>query len=171
MTSSSRSQPKFLLAAAFLSLVGFTAVATHAADSAPEKQAPQLSADSTDQHSMDMMNGPDNMKKPVGMGKDLKLSEKQRDTLKSGVSQMRDSMKSEKDMRDQLHSLIESDTYSDKKVHELIQKRNAEQENNLVKGAKTMHEFFASLSPEQKEKYKEIQSEMDARMKSHMKGQ
>ena len=51
----------------------------------------------------------------------------------------------------------------------VIEKSDKTREDNTVKSTQAMHEFYMSLNPEQKTKFKNIQNKMHGQMKGRMK--
>lgn len=99
----------------------------------------------------------------------LKLDEKQNALFETAMKQMRDSMHCGMDLHEQLKPVVESDQYDEKKVREIVRKHNASMEDKTVATSKAMHDFYQSLGPWQKAKFKTIKDDMHSKMKAHMK--
>jgi len=94
----------------------------------------------------------------------LNLTDSQRVAFRTAMRQMGDAMHDSRDLHEELRDLTESDNYSESKVRDLLHKHEASIENNLVSASKTMHDFYASLTPEQKEQFNDMRSQMRKRM-------
>lgn len=106
------------------------------------------------------------------MAQDLKLDDKQRKLFDDAMEQMhgtmKDGMKDNMSLHQELKELVHADNYDEKQVRAVVQKHNTEREEKIVASANAMHAFHESLSPEQKEKFKAMKSEMRDKMKDRM---
>ncbi len=166
MTLTSLNHTRALFVALALTLISYTALPAYAG--AAEDHSKHHSTPSDQNDSDDEMQG--GMDRHMRMADELKLNDKQRGLLKSSMKQMMSNMHSGKELHEQLRELTQSDNYDEKKVRELIHKNGADMEANMLKSSKTMHEFYASLSAEQKSKFKEMHNDMKTKMKDHRKG-
>lgn len=127
----------------------------------PHNQQPQ------DMHSMH-----DGMGDHQHMMGDLNLDDKQRGLLKAAMKQMRDVMHHLQKAHEQIREITQSDKFDEKKLRALIHNQNTASEDKIVAASKAYHEFYNSLTPEQKSKlaehHKQIREHMRERMKEHM---
>lgn len=103
------------------------------------------------------------------MAADLNLSAEQQKAREHAMELHRECMKAEQAFHDQVRDMVHSDQYDEKKLKELIGQYHKDAEINILASAKAMHEFHASLSPEQKEKLSKMRDGMKEGMKEHMK--
>jgi len=103
------------------------------------------------------------------MADELKLTDSQRAAFKNIMLQMRNTFHSGRDLHEQIRDITESDNYDEKKIRDLVRKHDTEMENNIVSNSKAMHDFYQSLSPEQKTKFNDLRKQMKDRMKQHMR--
>jgi Spy/CpxP family protein refolding chaperone len=105
-----------------------------------------------------------------GMVDELKLDDKQKGLFKAAMKQMREGMHGGMALHKALKNEVESDKYDEKNVREIVRKHNAEMEEQMVAASKAMHDFYQSLGPWQKEKFKAIKEDMHGKMKERMMG-
>lgn len=103
------------------------------------------------------------------MATDLNLSAEQQKARERAMQLHRECMKAEQAFHDQVREMVHSDQYDEKKLKELISQHHKDAEIKILASAKAMHEFHASLSPEQKKKLAEKREGMREGMKEHMK--
>jgi Spy/CpxP family protein refolding chaperone len=101
---------------------------------------------------------------------ELKLDDKQETLFKNAMKQMKETMHDGMKLHEKLKAEVESDNYDEKKVRALVHKHNAEMEDRMVASSKAMHDFYQSLGPWQKGKFKAIKDDMHDKMREHMKG-
>ncbi|HQQ63033.1 MAG TPA: Spy/CpxP family protein refolding chaperone [Pseudomonadales bacterium] len=99
---------------------------------------------------------------------ELKLDDKQQNLFKAAMKQMREGMHGGMELHKKLKAEVESDKYDEKNVREILRKHNAEMEEQMVASTRAMHEFYQSLGPWQKEKFKAIKDDMHGKMKERM---
>jgi len=131
----------------------------------PPGDASQPSSGMHDTHNMD-----DHESHHQRMAEELKLTDSQRAAFKNVIQQMRETFHSGRDLHEQIRDITESDNYDEKKIRDLVRKHDTEMENNIVSNSKAMHDFYQSLSPEQKTKFNDLRKQMKDRMEQHMKG-
>lgn len=111
----------------------------------------------------------DRMKKHhAKMAEELKLDEKQRKLFDAAMGSMHDVMGDKMNLRDEMKALVESDDYTEQKARELVKKHFAGMEDQMVASATAMHAFRASLTPEQREKMKQMKEDRRDNMKDRM---
>jgi Spy/CpxP family protein refolding chaperone len=101
---------------------------------------------------------------------ELKLDDKQQTLFRTAMKQMNATMHDGMQLHEKLKDQVESDDYDEKKVRALVHKHNAEMEDRMVASSKAMHDFYQSLGPWQKGKFKAIKDDMHDKMRDHMKG-
>jgi len=97
------------------------------------------------------------------------LSAEQREKFRNIMKEMYENMRSGKELHDEIQDLAQSKTYDEKQVRALIQKHHKAAEENMVKASRDMHEFYKTLSPEQKKKLDEMKDEMKERRRDGAK--
>jgi Spy/CpxP family protein refolding chaperone len=113
----------------------------------------------------DMDGSPDDVSRHLRMADELKLTDSQRSAFKNAMKQMFGIMLDVHELHQQVHEMVQSDQYDEKKLAELVHKQQAEMEKNIVASASAMHAFYQSLTPEQKSKFNEMRSDMRDHMK------
>jgi Spy/CpxP family protein refolding chaperone len=160
MTLSSITSSRHLLPALALALLGFTAIPSYADAKHDHSKPPTNNMEAGDQNGMEQSNR---------MGDELKLNDKQRELFRTAMGQKMAAMRKTMEMQEQLRELTQSDNYDEKKLRDVIHNSNKESEEAIVTASKAMHEFYKSLSAEQKTKLKEMHAKRKAEMKEHMK--
>jgi len=159
MTHHTLRQPRHLLVALLLACVAGT---LHAE---PQKNAPPadslMPGKGMNQQAMEQQQN--------GMMDQLALNEKQRELFKTATKEKMASMHDVMDVHEKLREMSQSDTYDEKKARELLRSKNKEVEDGIIKASKSMHEFYKSLTPEQKTKLNDMHSKMREKMKEHMR--
>jgi Spy/CpxP family protein refolding chaperone len=118
----------------------------------------------------DGMDGsPDDMSRHMRMADELKLTDSQRGAFKNAMKQMFGIMLDARELHEQVHEMVQSDQYDEKKLAELVHNQQAEMEKNIVASASAMHAFYQSLTPEQKTKFNEMRSDKRDHAKDHWK--
>ena len=158
---------KSLAALASTLMLALALLSPQAQADTPTGNTPPAASDMHDMHSMDSMDGHESHHQR--MADELKLTDSQRAAFKNVMEQMRKTFHSGRDLHEQIRDITESDNYDEKKIRDLIHKHNIEMENNIVSDSKAMHDFYQSLSPEQKTKFNEMRNRMKDRMKQHMR--
>jgi len=97
---------------------------------------------------------------PRSVAAELKLNATQLGAFRNSSKQMQAAMLSCKAVKQQLRALIQADKFDEAAAHKMIQKNNAELEVQLVAAAKAKHEFYASLTPEQKTKFNNLPEDL-----------
>lgn len=135
------------LTTACAAVLVFSMASLHADNSSPpsSQHGPMGGSMGMDQQGHGNMQGP-------GMMDDLNLTDAQRTALRNAMQQRRTMMGTVRNLHEQLRAITESDKYDEKQVRNMVRKHNTEMENNIVNSTKAMHDFYASLTPEQKTK-------------------
>lgn len=97
------------------------------------------------------------------------LNPEQREAFRALSKEMYGNMRDERELHDELRTLAQSNTYDEKQVRALIQKRHKEAEESMVKSSRQMHDFYKTLTPEQRKQMDAMHQQMKERMKEHMK--
>jgi Spy/CpxP family protein refolding chaperone len=109
----------------------------------------------------------------AGMMADMNLSVAQRAAFRNAMKQLHETLRSQRDMHEQLRDMAQSDNYDAAKVRDLVHSQQTQNENNMVSSSTAMHDFYAMLTPDQKarlaEHRKQMREQMKSRMTEHMK--
>lgn len=145
------SSRKIIFTGTLLAISALYQASAFAEDSTAQKQVPPP---------------PANVVKPVDPSA---LNPEQREAFRAISKNMYETMRSGKELHEEILSLTQADAYDEKKVRELIQKHHKEAEESLVKASRDMHDFYKTLSPEQKKQFDAMSEKMKERRKEEMK--
>lgn len=126
----------------------------------------QASAFAEDSSTQKQVSPPTKVVKPADS---LTLSAAQRETFRNILKERYENIRNGKEVYDEIQKLTESSTYDEKQVRALIQKYHQAAEKSMVKTSREMHNFYKTLSPEQKEQLDEIRDEMKERRRDDMR--
>lgn len=103
------------------------------------------------------------------MANDMGLSPEQQKAFGHAMKLHHECMKADHDFHEKVRALVNSDQYNEKTLKVMISEHHKDSEAKILAAAKAMHDFHASLSPEQKAKMEEKHKKMKERMRDHMK--
>jgi len=102
-----------------------------------------------------------------GPMEELNLNDAQRTAFRKAAKQMHQTMLATREMHEALRDVVNSDNYSEKKAREIYKANSKKMEDSVMLASGMMHDFYASLTPDQKVKFNEIRKQMNERMKNH----
>lgn len=97
------------------------------------------------------------------------LNPEQRKAFQNISKEMHENMRAGQALHEEIRALTQSDAYTEKKVRELVQKRHKEAEESMVKSSREMHDFYKTLTPEQKKRFAALHEQMKERQRNEMK--
>lgn len=103
------------------------------------------------------------------MAHDMDLTPAQQKAFGKAMQLHHECMKADHEFHEKVREFVTSDQYDEKTLKAMISQHQKDSEAKILAAAKAMHDFHASLSPEQKAKMEEKHKKMKEQMRDHMK--
>lgn len=103
------------------------------------------------------------------MEEELDLTPAQQQAFDTARVKMRDSMRGGMALQETLRPLVEAEKFDEKAVRQRIRQHYAEQEARQLDATRSMHEFYVSLTPAQRQQFSAMKDDMHENMKEHMR--